>query len=345
VVAVLQLTNYYLRHESVVIGAVGSREVTTVGYYGLFAPRSGLVEVSQPDGPGMNYIAPLCFTTQLGVKPFADPQSYQLWDEKAYTCSPVFRNTLKKMQGRWTWRMAGIDGSAAVEGAGRSMTLKGNLTNNSGYGLENVEIIVHVPGISGQGYGYMFSVGKWPAGGAIALDTLKLETRGKTSNPVLLEDVLGAMARNRAERSMMGGITGGGSLPGDDELLKGHSEELLYLLLDARRLETLNDPTRVEPIRTLARTMDCTKLLHAYGGIIVGHSGSFGSKNFAKSPVPISVNGRTLEGKGEVKFAWGLPLSGTIQGGGMFEQPERAPGEGVEPGVEGRRRYLSPPVR
>jgi hypothetical protein len=346
VVTVLQLTNYDLRHESVVIGTVGSREVTAVGYYGLFAPRSGLVEVSQPDGPGMNYITPLCVPTQLGVKPFADPQSYELWDEKAYTCSPVFRNTLKKMEGRWTGRMPGIDGSASVEGVGSGLRLKGSLTNNSGYALENVEIIVHAPALarSGQGDSYMFNVGKWPAGATIALESLKLELVGKTSNQMMLEAVLGAMARNRSERSMMGGFTDSGSMPGDDELLKGHSQELLYLLLDARKLEPLQETARVEPVRTLARTMDCTKLLHAYGALIVGKSGNFANKDYAKSPVPVSVNGRELAGKGEVMFAWGLPLSGTVQGGGMLPEPEKAAEEAAPaPARPGRRMRVPPP--
>jgi hypothetical protein len=152
------------------------------------------------------------------------------------------------------------------------------------------------------------------------------------------------MARDRSEQSMMGGITGGGLLPGDAELVKGHSNALLYLLLDARKPEALPATTRVEPIRTLARTMDCTKLLHAYGGLIVAHSGSFEKKDYAKSPVPVSVNGHEMAGKGEVMFAWALPLSGTIQSGGMLREPEKPP---VERPVQPLHwpRIPSPPAR
>ena len=110
VVTFLQLTNYDLRHQTVVLGMVGNREATALGYYGVYAPRSGPIAVSQPEGAGMNYLAPLCVPTFLDVRPFADPQSYQVWNEKANEVMPVFRNTLKKMQGRWTGAMGGLRG-------------------------------------------------------------------------------------------------------------------------------------------------------------------------------------------------------------------------------------------
>ncbi len=47
----------------------------------------------------MNYLAPMCMPTLESVKPFADPQNYTLLNEKTNATSPVFRNTLKKMQG------------------------------------------------------------------------------------------------------------------------------------------------------------------------------------------------------------------------------------------------------
>lgn len=337
VVTFLQLTNYDLRHQTVVIGAVGDRHVTTVGFYGVYAPRSGLVEVSQPEGTGMNYIAPLNVPTATGVKPFADPQSYALWTEKAFTATPVFRNTLKKMQGRWTGSlpgsMPGIDGSATVEGAGRNLRLQGSLTNNSGYTLENVEILVHAPGAVLQGNTYMFHVGQWKAGSTLNLDPLKVETRGTTTtNPIYMEDVVAALARRRSERSTLGGGLSGGSLEGDAELVKGHSDDFLSLFLDARRLEALTSESRVEPTRTLTRTMDCTKLLHAHGAMIIGRAGNLGNQNYVKSPVPLSVNGRQEAGKGEVLFAWALPLSGTVQGGPAsgIEAMERRPEEQPE---------------
>jgi len=332
----------------VVLGTVGSREVTAAGFYGVYAPRSGPVAVSQPEGAGLNYIAPMCVPTLLSVKSFADPQSYQLWDEKAYTASPVFRNTLKKMQGRWTGHLPGIDGTAAAEGKGRNAALKGELVNNSGYELKDVEIIVHVPVVGskdgtsvggGQGNSLMFSVGTWPKGASLALDKLKLEMVGSTSNPAYLENVLGALARNHAERGMMGGIGGDGSLPNDSDLLKGRSVDLLYLLLDARAAEPLTDTTRVEPVRTLARTFDCTKALYAAGGLIVARAGDMTKKEPVTSPVPITVNGRDEKGSGSVLFAWALPMSGTVEAAPLLEPGEKVgekPAEAGPAGVQGR---------
>jgi hypothetical protein len=330
VVTFLQLTNYDLRHYSVVMGTVGSSEATAVGYYGVYAPRSGPLEVSQPAGAGMNYITPLTVPTQTGVRPFADPQSYQLWTERAHLATPVFRNTLKKMQGRWKGKMPGIEGDARVEGIGSGMQLKGTLTNNSGYSLEDVEIIVHSPALTGvsQGVSYVFNVGKWPAGKALTLDSAKLVKVGKTPAPAYLEDVLGALARKKAGR-ILGGLGGSGLLENDLLLTEGRSEDLLVLLLDARRLETLAEPARVEPTRTLVRTVDCTKLLHAHGGLIVARSGKILDKNFVKSPVPLSVNGRPQVGKGEVLFAWGLPIGGRAGAGAEAgERPALEPGAG-----------------
>ena len=84
VVMFLQLTTYDLRHRTVVLGTVGNKDVAVVGFYGVFAPTSGALSVSQPGSEGgMNYLVPLCVPTYEGVKPFADPQSYELWDETA----------------------------------------------------------------------------------------------------------------------------------------------------------------------------------------------------------------------------------------------------------------------
>ena len=50
--------------------------------------------------------------TPEGVKPFADPQTYDVTDENPTAVAPVFRSTLKKLQGRWTGELPGIDGKA-----------------------------------------------------------------------------------------------------------------------------------------------------------------------------------------------------------------------------------------
>jgi hypothetical protein len=51
VVMLLHLTSYDLRHKTVVLGAVNSPDVTTLAYYGVFAPASGQLVVQQPPPP------------------------------------------------------------------------------------------------------------------------------------------------------------------------------------------------------------------------------------------------------------------------------------------------------
>ena len=64
VVMFVHLTNYDLRHKTYVLGTVNSKDVSAVGYYGVFAPVNGKIDVDQPasgtaaDPIGINYLAP-----------------------------------------------------------------------------------------------------------------------------------------------------------------------------------------------------------------------------------------------------------------------------------------------
>ena len=98
--------------------------------------------------------------------------------------------------------------------------------------------------------------------------------------------------------------------PEDQEAVRRRSSDLLYFLYDAREPDVLSDESRVELVRYLGHEADCTKVLYACGGMIVARAGNVESKDYVRSPVPVTVNGRVMEGKGEVLFAWGLPVSG-----------------------------------
>ena len=65
-----------------------------------------------------------------------------------------------------------------------------------------------------------------------------------------------------------------------------------------------------------------TKLLNAAGAVIIARAGNIDKSDYVTSPVPITVNNRQLAGKGEVTFAWALPLTGmTATADSLLKQP------------------------
>ena len=321
VVTYLQLTNYDLRHKTVVRGTVGSKDVTVTGFYGIFAPRSGQLTVAWPESARgrLSYLAPLCTGDADEINSYADPQSYELLNEKPGEAKVVFRNTLKKLEGRWTGEREGIVGQAAVTG-GYPPTLVGKLENRTGYDLKQVLIVVHAfSGRAGQGTGFVFKVGQWPKGGTIDLATdAKIQMVDRMVAP--LENILRALAYTQATGHVIKGVmSGGGELSEMDRKSKdGILPEMLDVLLDAWRLDPLSVPGRIEPSRGLTRTMDSTKSLYAAGALIVAKAGDIDKSEYVKSPVPITVNDHVVEGKGEILFTWALPLEGSAKGGGML---------------------------
>jgi hypothetical protein len=110
-------------------------------------------------------------------------------------------------------------------------------------------------------------------------------------------------------------------------------EEWLFLLGDARNLDPLDADDRCEITRGIGRSTDCTKALHAAGALIVAHTED------VKSPVPLKVNEKDVEGKGSVVFAWVLPVAGSMPPG--LTEPARA-ATGQAPGVPANGRGRGP---
>jgi hypothetical protein len=88
-------------------------------------------------------------------------------------------------------------------------------------------------------------------------------------------------------------------------------DDYLYVLFDARIPDILQSPERREVVRGEGRLTDCTKQLHAAGALIVAHAGDVSSKRFVPAPVPLTINDKKVEGKGEILFSWALPVEGT----------------------------------
>jgi hypothetical protein len=328
IVFFLQLTRYDLRHKTVLLGTVNSHDVTAVSYYGIFAPTSGNITVSQPAPPtadgGLDYLAPMCMPTFESVKPFADPENYRLSNETPNAADPVFRNTLKKMQGRWSGTRDGIDGTfrfvggatgTVGGGGGTKNPLAGSLINHSGYDLQNVEFLVHYPprgGAQGQGQTYFYSAGAWKQGDALDLaKSLQVEQQKDVIVPIDLQDVLESLSQRLAEGNGITAAIGAHTAlrPKEDITLSARRpDDLLYLLFDARHPDSLIQADRIEPVRPFARTTDCTKAFYAAGAMIVARAGDIAKEQYVPSPVPLTVNGRDVPGKGEIVFAWMLPL-------------------------------------
>jgi hypothetical protein len=329
VVFLLHITTYELRHKSFVLGTVDSPQVSVLGFYGVYAPASGEIEVKQPDEGGMNYLAPMCIPTTEEVKPFADPQSYDVSVEHPNAISPVFRNTLKKLEGRWTGELQTLVGQATATGDVEH-PLAGELVNRSAYDLDNVQVVLY-RSTGTRGNSLLYNVGTWKAGATLDLQKGLVQDR---LEGLQVEDYLQVMGWHASRESIGGPLSGGGGPEGAsaaDKTLYSRvtSDDMLYFLLDQRRVDDLVDSAggkHHEVIRGFARLTDVSKELHAAGAVILAHSGNIQARQFVQNPVPISVDGRDLAGKGEIRFVWALPVGQPARAAG--ESTQRGPGPG-----------------
>jgi hypothetical protein len=342
VVTMLHISTSEVRHRTFVLGRVNSRDVSVASYYGIYAPSSGAVELKQPDGPGMSYLVPMCFPISGDIKSYADPQSYHIWADQASTIAPIFRNTLKKMQGRWTGQLPGITGDATYSGDPLH-ALAGTLVNESDYDLYDVKIVVYRPLMQYRdafqlrgdqhatrpGDSYLYKVGTWKKGEALNLATGPvLELGGFVRRPpgtpgndedewgARFGQMLQAYVHTKANKAPY--ITGGAGWSDPEKALFENTleplvkkspeifnDDLLAVLLDARGLDPLIRSGRAEVIRGSARLIDSTKQLHAAGALIIARS-----DRDVKAAVPLTANGSPLPSKGYATFVWALSVAG-----------------------------------
>ncbi|HEY4330741.1 MAG TPA: hypothetical protein VGN88_13455, partial [Phycisphaerae bacterium] len=358
VVLVLHVNAYDVRHESYVLGTVNSGDVTVTSFYGVYAPVSGPVDISQPKpvvasggvaDVGLNYIGPMCIPSTAEVKAFADPQSYEMNVDQPWQFSPVFRNTLKKLEGRWTGTLPGLKGNAEFITASQDITkiIKGTLTNNSDYDLHEADIVVfkpHMPFNPGFYYGdtWLYHVKTpdriWKKGETIDLEKqLAMDLPRDLKEvyvPCSVELLLEVLGRKFAVQSGYNYHTFGPTklLPQQEFLGNAVAwrDDLLYLLGDLRNQEALDADDRHELVRGIGRMTESTKALEAAGALVIAHAED------VKSPVPLSVNGKQVDGKGSILFAWALPVTGTPTL--TYTVPAAPGGGGIElkPGAAGQ---------
>jgi hypothetical protein len=338
VVLVLHVTTYDLRHRTFVLGTVGSPEVSVVGFYGVYAPASGGIELQRPESSGgIHYLSPLCMPTQEEVKGFADPQSYTLHTDAAGTVTPVFRNTLKKMQGRWTGSLQGLTGKAAFT-TDVDHPLEGELVNHTGYTLEEVALVTFRPHETQGGVAYLYTLPAWKRGEALDLKKMVTLDRwfGEGQSRYPISEYL-RYAGWKIAKSPYGGARAFGGLNGpsreekaiSDAIPASRAENLLYMLLDLRTPDGLVDTNgniHHQPQRGIGRWLDRTKALKASGAMIIARAGNMSEKQLrVTSPLGLRVNGRDVEGHGEILFGWALPVEGRAPSGAASLLDKREP--------------------
>jgi hypothetical protein len=339
VVLVLHVTTYDLRHRTFVLGTVNNPQVSVLGFYGIYAPASGALELQQPAGTGseVNYLVPLCMPGPDEIKGYADPQSYTLDLKNPNVVSPIFRNTLKKMQGRWVGERPGLSGDTAFT-SDRNHPIKGELTNNTGYTLQDVMIVTYGDTQGGRALLYDVNVaGGWKPGERVDLEKglalSKIVQAGQGALP--LQESL-RVAGWKLAKSYATRLPGGNMIMSEtqkrisDVIDEKTAEDLLFLLLDLRnpdRLLDANDNIHHEPVRGVGRWLDRTKALRASGALIIARAGNVREAGQrVPAPVTLKVNAREVPGQGEVLFAWSMPMAGAA--------PVGSAGLGIEQGTE-----------
>ncbi len=339
-VLVLQLTSYDVRHKTIVMGTVGSDEVSVVGFYGVFVPKSGIVQVELPkdeaglQGGGISYVVPLTPSMENKVLGFPDPQSYFLdADRSSVKTGMVFRRTLKKVQARWEGQAPGLSTEipVAVESVAGVHSFTGSLRNVSGYDLDRVEL-VYLPERAKPWSGVVYTLGDptkpWVNGTRMDLHVeLKRQTKGGKVD-TNLQEIVRALAQERA-KSLMTVPTGFPKATVEEELTNGRTEDFLWAFWDSHIPPALRGDAgqRVEVVRSWARLFDRSESLRASGAVIVARAGDVSRKNYVASPVPVTVDMNKIETRGEITFLWSMPLVSKSSGMGaprLKDGPERA---------------------
>lgn len=319
VVWTFKLESYELRHRTFVAGRVGSNEVAVVGYYGIFAPLSGRLEVALPESPGLAYVAPLCEPSSEPVKSYADPQGYDLNNveaakdgETATRALVPFRSTLKKMQARWTGPMEAMisgEGLSATRMTPRGerrlrMAPTGKLRNQTPYELQDVMVVVLSPDRRQFTSDTLLRFeGVWKPGTQLDLATLTAEKES-------LGECLRAAGMAQSSSLMGGGMGHGrgmGKMEDEPPVIDLNAERaanLLNVLLELRGGDGVLDTSeRREFERQLTRLMDRSAAARAGRLLVLARAGDTREKG-VQSPLAIQVNGRPVAGGGEVLFTW-----------------------------------------
>lgn len=331
IVSLFRLQQTDLRHRTIVLGQVGTTEASVLGFYGAYAPVDGRVAMALPETDGLSYLAPFNEAMDHEVQPFADPQSYHLTNAQPGVAVLPFRNTLKKMQGRWVGNWGGmLEGDdlraymgPAGSGRPRDVVLAGSLTNRTGYDLHHVRIVALSEGDSREPARIfdMHTVSVWRDGQKLELDTLrpsgaftrrtyKLNSYDYAMDlQLMLDDVSRSLRADSALGAGFGHMTEVGQI--EQARNEPRRQDMLTLLLDWRRPASLNpnvSDVRVEAGRQLTRVADRAAEFRASRFLITATAGSPDAP--VRAPVPLRINDRELSGKGEVLFAWTAQVGG-----------------------------------
>ena len=325
-VFLMRITAYDVRHCTYVCGTVNDKDASVTAFYGVLAPSSGNVRLELPAGGTAAYLSPL--NEQVSrVQGFTNPRRYQLETADLPRVDVPFRQTLKKMQARWNGTLGGITGEAHIIG-GNERPLTGALQNHTGYTLENVSIVWTRPGLEATDTALSTASiavfrEPWHAGETLDLGRFEQDAVGKdekgregTSEPLadLLDSVALNMVVGHGVMSAMSGHSGELKVF-EDRWNRDYGEDLLSLFA-----ETINPalPTRAvrdialryQLIRSFTRPVERTAALRANGAVLIARAGRVDDshRNYVPAPLRLRVDNRLIEGKGQVIFAYGLPI-------------------------------------
>lgn len=299
----------------------GSGSVPAGGTAPGDAKGGQLAERGDNGGGGITYLVPFNEPTLTAIRGFADPQPYELLTESSTRLRIPFRSTLKKLQARWQGHSACrvVAHQVAAEFGRRSrpigatesgkalaeelrprpaVSLAGTLTNQTGYDLTQVRLVVLAAERKDWPMDGIFAVASWKNGQTVDLATLAPESAPLES--VLMES---SRAATELEHLPIGlNLTG----------VQKYKVDLLNALLELRGGESLTQtPIHTEFRRHFTRPADRSAAVRSSRMLILARAGSAsgeGEAGHAAAPLPLVVNGRTLTGQGEIVFSWTLTL-------------------------------------
>ncbi|MEM1012632.1 MAG: hypothetical protein AAGI46_10495 [Planctomycetota bacterium] len=307
-----------LRHVSVMrAGPMAERAIFSD--LGLYIPREGAqaLEVRREDDPADGYLTPLIPPRDRSLKGRASPVTYDVALAGRAEVTVPYRSSLKKFESRTSApAMAGLEGTLRLPSDSRYPV--GQLVNATGYELVNVHVAYKFF-FGGRPQVQVLYLPSIPAGGTVPslrdeFDTSQRRnfvsaTRGNRTGPAREEPVEGRLDQDWAYRYWY-------ELPGVRRSVVSTEEfddwSRPYRIAPAilsffSMLPPMTNPTQQNDAVALlnrgASEWDVTAAISAGHVVIVAEARE------TDTPVPMTVNGRVVEGTGTVVTQFVLPIN------------------------------------
>lgn len=308
-------------HHLSIIRAVAGSDGVIRSRIGLYIPRDNPAEpVSLVGTSGDAYITPYpMHPQQMKTNAYAGYMQYTVnvrdaSDQGNPTIRVPFRSTLKKLQAKWLGEQAGIEGSAALVGAGEGF-IRGQLTNGTARSLQDVYLVFHYPsGAMTQG-DWAIYLPQWRSGDTVDLKTLfntyarnlQMDTEPRMV-PGIGESIKGRIGTTTHpldwEKWWFNGLAG--QLSSEQDYPAGNDPYTAFVILSVfdRLPVPANDSksaTRFEMQRRGARYVDASPAIAAGALLVLGHAEG-------ALPFTLQAGGKDVAGAGSVYCQYIIPL-------------------------------------